>query len=186
MAYCAKCGKELPEGSAFCPSCGAPAAQAGAAPQAPVSGFDTLVKESRAQGHWFRRLVAFVIDAIIVNIAVGIVAFLLAIPFLLIGGIAMVGSLFAGVFSVVSGIALVLYFAIAEVATGASIGKHIMGLRVRTTSGGAPNFAETLVRNISKVYWVLLLLDVVVGLATSKGFTQKFSDKFIGTDVVSV
>jgi hypothetical protein len=40
------------------------------------------------------------------------------------------------------------------------------------------------VRNISKVYWLLLLLDVVVGLATPKQYTQKFSDKLVGTSVV--
>lgn len=186
MTYCNKCGKEIPSGSAFCPSCGAAVSAAGAAPQAPVSGFDTLVKESQAQSHWFRRLVAFVIDAIIVDVAIAIIAFVLAVPFIFIGGVALVASLFAGVFSVASGIGLVFYFAITEVATGASFGKHVMGLRVRTTAGRAPNFAETLVRNISKVFWVLLLLDVVVGLATSKGYTQKFSDKFIGTEVVAV
>jgi hypothetical protein len=39
-------------------------------------------------------------------------------------------------------------------------------------------------RNISKIYWLLLLLDTVVGLATSKNYTQKFSDRFAGTEVV--
>jgi uncharacterized RDD family membrane protein YckC len=186
MAFCAKCGKELPAGSAFCPSCGAPASQAGASPQTPATGFDTLTKDSRAQGHWVRRFVAFVVDVIIVDVVIGIVAFFLAVPFIFVGGIAMFVSVIGGVFSVASGIGLVFYFAITEVAAGASVGKFLMGLRVKTTSGGAPSFAQTLVRNISKVFWLLLLLDVVVGLATSKGYSQKYSDRFIGTDVVSV
>ena len=40
-------------------------------------------------------------------------------------------------------------------------------------------------RNVSKIYWVLLLLDVVIGLATSKQYNQKFSDKLVGTSVVA-
>jgi uncharacterized RDD family membrane protein YckC len=185
LTYCAKCGKELPEGSAFCPSCGAPVSPAGAAPGAPISGFDAVMKEGRAQGHWISRLVAFVIDAIIVAVVLGIIGIVLAIPLLFIGGIAAVVSLFAGIFSVINGIVLVFYFAITEAVSGASIGKHIMGLKVRTTTGGAPTFAQTLVRNISKIYWLLLLLDVIVGLATSKRYNQKLSDAFMGTEVVS-
>jgi uncharacterized RDD family membrane protein YckC len=146
---------------------------------------DTLLKEGRAQGYWFSRLIAFVIDAVIVDVALGVLALVFVIPALLIGGIAAVISLFAGIFSIVSGIVLVFYFALMEAATGASIGKHILGLRVTTTSGKAPNFGETLVRNLSKIHWVLLLLDVVIGLATSKKYSQKFSDRAIGTEVVS-
>lgn len=192
MAYCARCGSELPVGSIFCPKCGAPvaptsqAAAEGRATGAPLSGFDAVMKETRAQGYWIRRLVAFIIDAIIVGATLAITTTIMAIPLLFAGGFAAVVALFAGVFTIVSGVVLVAYFAVAEVASAASIGKHIMGLRVRTTSGKALTFAETLLRNISKVYWILLLLDVVVGLATSKGYTQKLSDRFIGTDVVSV
>ena len=185
MAYCAKCGKELPAGSGFCPSCGTPVSQTVAAPSAPLSGFDAIISEGHAQGYWFRRLIAFVIDVIIVDLALGVIGIALAIPLLFVGGFAAVASLFAGIFSIVSGVVLVFYFAIAEAASGASIGKHILGLRVKSRTGSRPNFAEAFVRNVSKIYWVLLLLDVVVGLATSKGYTQKFSDRFMGTEVVS-
>jgi len=185
MAFCARCGKEIPTGSAFCPSCGAPVSQAGGAPVASLSGFDVVMKEGHAQGYWIRRIVAFVIDAVIVDVVLGIIGVALALPALLIGGLGAVAALFAGIFSIVSGIVLVFYFALMEVASGASIGKHIFGLRVRTTSGQLPNFVEALVRNISKIYWVLLLIDVVVGLAISKGYTQKLSDKYMSTEVVS-
>ena len=181
MAFCAKCGKEIPPASSFCPNCGTPLSQG----EATLSGFDTLMNEGRAQGYWFRRLIAFVIDAIIVDVTLGIIGLMLAVPLLLTGGFGAMMSFFAGIFSVVSGIVLVFYFAITEAATGASIGKHILGLRVRTRTGTYPNFGEAFVRNVSKIHWVLLLIDVVVGLATSKVHTEKLSDRFMGTSVQS-
>ena len=146
---------------------------------------DSLIKEGRAQGYWLSRLIAFVIDAILVDVVLLILAFVLAFPALLVGGFAAVVSVFAGIFSIVSGVALVLYFAVIETVVGASVGKHLLGLKVIATGGKTPDFGEAFVRNVSKIYWVLLLLDVVVGLATSKLYSQKFSDRLVGTEVVA-
>jgi hypothetical protein len=38
-------------------------------------------------------------------------------------------------------------------------------------------------RDVSKLCWLLLILDVIVGLAVSKGHTQKYTDKLMGTSV---
>jgi uncharacterized RDD family membrane protein YckC len=184
--FCSKCGASVPAGSAFCPSCGAPVALSSGVPvQAPLSGFDALTKESNVQLYWFKRLMAFVIDAIIVVIVLVIAAVVLVVPVLLLSGVGALAAIFAGVFSVLAGLFLLLYFTVAEASMGATIGKRVMGLKVVARNGGRPNIAEAFVRNISKIYWVLLLLDVVVGLATSKQYTQKFSDRFIGTSVVA-
>jgi uncharacterized RDD family membrane protein YckC len=183
--FCSRCGKPLSPGAAFCPACGAPVSlQGAAAPQAPLSGFDTLMKESSAQTYWVKRLIAFVVDAIVVYIAVGILALLFTIPFLLAAGLAVFGAILAGTFSFVAGIILVLYFTFAEAYVGATLGKRIFGLRVQTVGGNLPTLGEAILRNISKIYWLLLLLDVVIGLATAKKHTQKFSDRYAGTEVV--
>lgn len=102
----------------------------------------------------------------------GIIGFAMAVPLLFIGGFDAAVSLLAGIVSVIIGIVLVLYFAITEAASGASIGKHILGLRVRMTAGKLRNFAEAIVRNISKIHWVWLLIDMVIGLATSKSIPR--------------
>lgn len=190
MEFCAKCGKELPPGATFCPNCGTPTPLAGSAapaPSAPVSGFDSLTKDRQAQDYWLRRLFAFFIDAVIVFLILGVIAAAVAIPLLIFGsmtgGFAPMALIFGGVFSLLSGLIFVLYFAVAESATGASIGKRVLGLRVVSRSGASPNFAEAFIRNLSKIYWILLLLDVIVGLATSKGYQQKYSDQFLGTTV---
>jgi uncharacterized RDD family membrane protein YckC len=144
-----------------------------------------LMKENNVQSYWVRRLVALFIDAIIVSIALGIVTALLALPFFFVSGPVAFRSVFAGAYSFAYGIILVVYFTFAEVLTGTTLGKRLFGLRVRAGAGGRhPTFSEAILRNISKIYWLLLLLDTVVGLATSKSYTRKFSDRFAGTEVV--
>jgi hypothetical protein len=39
-------------------------------------------------------------------------------------------------------------------------------------------------RNISKIYWALLLLDLIAGLATGTDYRKKFTDKYTETIVV--
>ncbi len=186
MAFCAKCGKELPEGATFCPSCGTPVGQAGTAtptaPSAPLSGFDTLTKDQKAQEYWIQRLIAFFVDAVIVYVVLAVITVLIALPGLFSGGAAFFGVLFGGV-AVLWGIIFVLYFAVMESSSGASLGKKFFHLKVVSKSNTNPNLAEAFVRNLSKIYWILLLLDVIVGLAVSKGYQQKYSDHFMGTTV---
>jgi len=182
--FCSKCGAQLETGSAFCPRCGAPVGQASVATGAPLSGLDAVFKESGAQNYWFRRLVALVIDAIIVSVILVVIAVAAAIPSFALSGTAGVTSFFAGAFAVVAGVILFVYFILAEVTRGATVGKDAMHLKVVGPNGGNPTFAESLVRNLSKIYWLFLLLDVVVGLATSKRYDQKYSDRLVGTSVV--
>jgi len=182
--FCAKCGKELPAGATFCPSCGAPVGGATPGqPQAPMSGIDALTRDSKAQQYWVERLVAYIIDAIIVFVVLAVITALIAIPALFTGGATLFGAIFGGL-AFLWGIIFVLYFTFMESSGGASIGKRAFHLKVVSKTGGNPNFAEAFVRNISKIYWLLLLLDVIIGLALSKGYQEKYSDHIMGTKVV--
>ena len=158
--------------------------QAGTTPQSSASGMDSVIREQAAQEYWVQRIVAFAIDAFIVYLIVGAAALAFALPFFFIAGISAMASMLAGVFSFVAGIILVLYFSVFEATAGTSFGKRVMGLAVRSKAGQNPNFVEALTRNVSKIYWLLLLLDIIIGLATTKEYTQKFSDRFAGTSVV--
>ena len=149
-----------------------------------VSGVDAVMKQSSAQIYWVRRVIAFVIDALIVYFAVGLLVILAAASFLVLSGPGVFVAILVGVFSFLAGVILVLYFAAFEVLAGASIGKRVMGLKVVAPGGRAPNAVEALVRNVSKLYWLLLVLDVIVGLAVSKSYTQKYTDKLMNTSVV--
>ena len=191
--FCANCGKEIPAGATFCPNCGtpvqggAPSAFAPTTPSPPMSGIDALMKDSKVQEYWFKRLVALVIDGIIIGIVVviifALIAVMVALPAYFSYGYAPLAFLFGGT-TIVVGVLLILYFPLAEVTRGATIGKSVMKLKVVGKSGGNPTIVEALVRNISKIYWLLLLLDVIIGLATQKGYQQKYSDHMIGTSVV--
>jgi uncharacterized RDD family membrane protein YckC len=194
LPFCVKCGRQLGEADRFCPSCGNPVAgnvqgpsYAGPAPSgAYVSGIDALTKERSVQSYWFERLIAFVIDAVVVFVAVGIIAALLILPSF-IGSLVSGGNLnFAAVlgtsvYSLINSVALVLYFALAESLYGATLGKSVMGLKVVTLEGRVPSLEQALIRDFSKINWVLLLLDVVFGLATDKEYRQKFSDRYART-----
>jgi hypothetical protein len=50
--------------------------------------------------------------------------------------------------------------------------------------GGRPSLESAFIRNISKVYWVLLILDVVGGFFTVGDPRQKYSDRIARTTVV--
>ncbi len=89
----------------------------------------------------------------------------------------------SGVFS---GIILVLYFSGAESYYGKSLGKALMRLKVVSDAGERPSFFSALIRNASKIHWILLLLDVIVGLATASDYNRKFSDTHVHLPVVSV
>ncbi len=177
--FCQSCGKEMPDGAAYCPGCGAQAsASSGASPTS--RGFDALTKDRKAQEYWFERLLAYVVDAIIVFVALAIVGAIVAFP-LFFAGVS-VRSAF-GPYAIVGGLIFVLYFALMESSSGATFGKRLFHLKVVSKSGSNPTLGEAFVRNLSKFYPLLLLLDVIAGLALSKGYQQRFSDHFLGTSV---
>ena len=134
-------------------------------------------------GHWLLRLIAYIIDGVIIAIIVGILWVILFLPFLL------VGAFFASwgwtlVFPFVVGLLMVLYFLYAEVNWGGTLGKQILGLRVQTVKGGKITYGQSFIRNISKIHPLLLLLDWLIGIVTPGDKRQKYSDRMAGTVVV--
>jgi uncharacterized RDD family membrane protein YckC len=82
------------------------------------------------------------------------------------------------------GIILVLYSAILEMTwNGQTVGKKLLGLQVHTTNSSARSFDKEFIRNISKIYWLLLLIDWLLGIiSTSK--QQKYTDRMANTIVL--
>ncbi|MGQ9781074.1 MAG: RDD family protein [Nitrososphaeria archaeon] len=196
MPYCTKCGKLIPDGAAFCPNCGAPILEKVAPPTPsphvePVSGIDAIAKSQQARDYWMRRVIAFVIDSIVISGIVGIMTAIALIPHIIAQAIS--GKLFTTPWSWVElwsfpfivGIGLILYYSLSEITWGATLGKSIMRLKVTNVNGEKPDLGQAFLRNISKIYWLLLLLDVIIGLAIQVDYKQKLSDKYAGTVVIS-
>ena len=140
-------------------------------------------------GHWVLRLIALIIDGIIFVIISAILSLLLFVPLLFTG--ALVGFWatwgYVLVLPFVAGILWVLYSVILEVSWGATIGKRILGLQVQTVSGSKITIDKAFIRNISKIFWLFLILDWLVAVATpGADRRQKYSDRIAGTTVVQV
>lgn len=151
------------------------------------SGFEKLGSDSRLQDHWLRRLIAFIVDSVIVSLAILVI-------FGIISLILIIASSFSGIslpffdfltFPLYTGIGSVLYFALLEHVYGQTFGKYVMRLKVSDTQNRQLTLGQAFVRNISKIYWIALLLDLIVGLAMTGDPHQKASDRLIGTMVDS-
>jgi uncharacterized RDD family membrane protein YckC len=193
LAFCPKCGKEIAPTDTFCPHCGASLGVQGTPGTTGTTaamgrtGFEILTKDSKAQGYWIERIVAYVIDSIIIYVIAGILAFLIFLPFFFAGGFGFYSFFYLagfGIFGVFTGLLYLLYFTFFDAMRGGTVGKSLFHLKVTTSNGQHPNIGQAFVRNLSKIYWLLLLLDVIVGLATDNDYKRKFSDKYIGTIVV--
>ena len=188
MAYCWKCGAQLYEGSAFCQNCGAPAKPAPTMTTGPSgqTGFERLRDDRVYQDHWARRVIAYIIDVVIVSVALLVVALATALP-------SLVGVFFGQTFPLtwfwgfwlggLSPLVVLAYFVFAEGLFAKTIGKELMGLRVVRVDTKRLDFWSAFVRNLSKIAFILLVIDLAVGLGTHGDGYQKYSDRYIGTTV---
>jgi uncharacterized RDD family membrane protein YckC len=189
MPYCGSCGKEVQVGAAYCPACGA-TVNVGGSQQAGPTEFDRLTKDSRTQEHWVKRTVAYIIDWIVVSIATAILALIVYVvmglstaafgtnfflPF---------GALGFGILGI-SALLFLLYFTVMEGTYHKTIGKSLMGLHVATLDNKPMNLEKAFVRNISKIYWLLLLLDLIGGFFMKVQPGQRYLDSVSNTIVTS-
>lgn len=131
-------------------------------------------------GHWIYRLIALIIDSIIAFIVGAVIFYVVLVP---LTAIPWWATTF--VLPFIYGIVLVLYSVIFEVTwNGMTIGKKLLGLQVQTANGGKVPFDKSFIRNISKIYWLLLLLDWLLGILTPGNKRQKYFDRIAGTMVV--
>jgi uncharacterized RDD family membrane protein YckC len=187
MVYCWKCGSELQANVSYCGKCGSPVqpAYAASTPVMGGTGLDQLTVRRDVQDLWLRRGIAFIIDSVIIGIGSIVLALVLAIPIFIIGP-AFIRFDFWGVwFWGLVPVLIVAYFIILESGWGRTIGKEAMGLKTVRVDGKPMDLGASFLRNISKINWLLLLLDVFAGLLIQGDGRQKFSDRLAGTTVES-
>jgi len=151
------------------------------------TGFEKIGGDSQLQDHWIRRLLAFIIDSIIVSVCTFIIAVIIIAPFVLIGATTGLPRYISDPFSFLffAGILSVLYFTFFETFYELTFGKRIMNLETIKLDGQKLSLDLALIRNISKIYWILVLIDTIIGLATKGDIHQKVTDRIAGTTVVS-
>lgn len=66
-------------------------------------------------------------------------------------------------FPVILPIIILIYFIFLEKTKGATVGKALMYLEVRSRNGARINWAQSIVRNLSKIYWVPVIFDWAIG-----------------------
>ena len=131
--------------------------------------------------HWLLRLIAFIIDSIIIGIVASIIS-------LIFGGVLwQLGWGFYLGFPFLLGILELLYFMFMEASYGATLGKKVLGLQVQMVNSSKVTFDKAFIRNISKIFWLFLLLDWILGVVTpGHDQRQKYTDRIAGTTVVQV
>jgi len=134
--------------------------------------------------HWLIRLVAFIIDSIIIGIIAAIIYFVVILAVITSGFFIVWGPIL--LLGLLLGVLELLYFMFMDSSYGATLGKRILGLQVQTVNGGKVSFDKAFIRNISKIFWLFLLIDWILGVAIpGPDQRQKYTDRIAGTTVVS-
>lgn len=66
-------------------------------------------------------------------------------------------------FPIILPILILVYFIFLEKTKGATVGKALMYIEVRSRNGARINWAQAIVRNLSKIYWVPIVFDWGIG-----------------------
>ena len=196
--FCNKCGTANAPGAQFCSNCGAPFATA-AYPAAPAqasvgtyasAGYGPAVARSTQYGGFWIRFVAFVIDAIVVQIVVLPISLVFmalagvtgavsgADRNVLFGSVWIVGAMVRLVFGVVLNW---LYEAYMESSSRqATLGKMIFNLKVTDLYGNRIDFARATGRHFAKYIsgFILMIGYIMAGFTERK---QALHDMIAGT-----
>src|SRR3989442_2926098 len=184
LAYCWRCGAQLYDNSSYCHSCGASAKPSPASAIGAQTGFERLKDDKEFQDQWVKRIVAYVIDVVAVSVVVYFLLLVVAFP---IVPTVFVGQTFPFVWfwgfwlGGIASLIILAYFVLAEAVFERTLGKELLGLKVTRLDGKRVDLWSSFVRNISKISFVLLVIDLAAGLGTHADGRQKYSNRYIVT-----
>jgi hypothetical protein len=138
---------------------------------------EEIPEEDDIGSHWGRRVGAIIIDFLLV----GILTYSI---FWAMGMFALDVFWLLTIWSLVFGIILWIYSGALEASIGATVGKGIMSLEVVAIDSEMTG-GKAFLRNISKIHWILLLLDTGIGFMTVGDPRQKQLDKSAYTIVIN-
>ena len=118
-----------------------------------------------------RRVIAYILDFFVVSAFMWIVSYLCY--FLMNAYETFAVYQF---FPIVLPIIILIYFIVLEKSKGATVGKALMYLEVRSRNGARINWAQAIVRNLSKIYWIPVIFDWLIGKLLGAG-----NNRFLGS-----
>jgi uncharacterized RDD family membrane protein YckC len=156
------------------------------------TGYEGTGTQTDMGTHWLLRIVAAIID----TIPWAIVSSILWWALILNGTGAPLNKALGGFWWLIwpfliplfYGLLYVIYSAVMESsASAATLGKRVMGLKVQLLNGGKVPSGKVFTRNISKIFWVIFFIDILIGIATpGPDPRQRYFDRIAGTTVISV
>ena len=110
-----------------------------------------------------RRVVAYIADFFVVSAFMWIVSFVL---YMVVNPYSM-NSIYS-YFQYVIPILIMVYFVVCEKYKGATVGKALLYLQVRSNDGDYISWSQAIVRNLTKIYWFPLIFDWAIGKILGK------------------
>src|SRR3989441_1293694 len=194
--FCPSCGAQNDSESGSCIPCGAPLAadaapahvteqSAGSAPASPAAAPPADVFGDARLARLGDRLLAVILDTLLLVGVFAVVGMWAAIRW---------GGLTAHGFSIQGNAALVaisgtlvvafLYYWFLEAVAGATLGKAIVGIRVRSKDGGRCSFAAALIRNLARIIDGIAVYLVGFLIAVFSKLRQRLGDHLAKTVVL--
>jgi uncharacterized RDD family membrane protein YckC len=166
MAYCKRCGSELPEGAAFCPKCG--------------TAVEIVIELKLA--FWGERFVAWLIDVIILGVFIAVIELSMRISWPGYTWVPYFPRWIPFVDFGLSNLVYFMYWTLMDGLYGQSVGKMLMGIRVASLNDQQPSVGQSALESVGKAY--LLPLDCILGWALYPRKRQRMFNYLSGTIVV--
>jgi len=156
------------------------------------TGYGSTGVQTDIGTHWLLRIVAAIIDSIPWAVISSILWWALiwngagAPLYKAVGGLGWL--IWTFLIPLFYGLLYVIYSIVMESsASAATLGKRIIGLKVQMLNGTKAPSNKVLTRNISKIFWIIFIIDFLIGVATpGPDPRQRYFDRLAGTTVVAV
>jgi uncharacterized RDD family membrane protein YckC len=132
------------------------------------------------ENFWGQRFAALLVDIIIITLFMWIIS---SIIFILLAGVGIFSFLNYWIF--IGAILIIVYFTYMEGKTSSTFGKRLFKLRVEAVKGSM-SYKKAFIRNLSKILWLPLILDVILGFLmgdSNDRFLDKVSETYVVMDV---
>jgi len=130
---------------------------------------------------WGRRFVALIFDGVILTLMMWILSSLIY-PLM----VATSTFTVLNYWLLMAALIIITYFTYMEGKNGTTLGKSLMGLRVETSTGEM-NYRIAFVRNLSKILWFPLILDLILGFLfgdSNDRYLNQASNTWVGAEEV--